>query len=96
MKNYIALFSMLSVASIASAEALYWVDGGTYFNATENGKATIGSKTSNAWDIERKFNTNDKSPITESYNWATGYTIETITEDGKTIMYQHILMLLQM
>ena len=83
MKNYIALFSMLSVASIASAEALYWVDGGTYFNATEDGKATIGSKTSNAWDIERKFNTNDKSSITESYNWATGYTIETITEDGK-------------
>ena len=83
MKNHIALFSMLSAASIASAEALYWVDGGTYFNATENGKVTIDSKTSNAWDIERKFNTNDKSSITESYNWATGYTIETITENGK-------------
>lgn len=83
MKKYLPLVSLPAlflVASFAGADTLYWVDATSYFDADPTGK--IDGR--NIWDISRDFSDTGKSPYSDNYNWASGYTVQDVTVGDTT------------
>ena len=83
----LSIASLIISAACASADALYWVDATTYFNADASGNI---EGTGNIWNIGRGFSSAEKSGYSDAYNWATGYTIKEVkvpSDSGETTYY---------
>lgn len=83
MKKYLPLVSLPALflaAPFAGADTLYWVDATSYFDAAPSGQ--IDGRY--IWDIERDFSGTEKSPYSDNYNWASGYTVQDATVGDTT------------
>lgn len=81
-----SIASLIISAACASADALYWVDATTYFNADASG-IIDGSV---IWNKDRDFSSAEKSKYSDAYNWATGYKIKEVkvpSDSGETTYY---------
>lgn len=82
-----SIASLIISAACASADALYWVDATTYFNADASGKI---EGTDIIWNIGRDFSSAEKSKYSDAYNWATDYKVKEVkvsSESGETTYY---------
>ena len=76
----VSLPALFLAAPFAGADALYWVDATSYFDAAPAGQ--IDGR--NIWNIERDFSGTEKSPYSDNYNWASGYTVQDVTVGDTT------------